>query len=239
MIPRPEGEKQEPRAATKEAAAGKPTRRSAGGRAAGGANPAPARQAPAPEEAAAERPVIRDKRRVDPESGQVREPQAAAVKDAAEPSGAATATEGDDQLRGQLAERTADLQRLQAEYANYRKRVDRDRENAREIILASVLGELLPVLDDIGRARDHGELEGGFKGVGESLEQVATKLGLQPFGEVGEAFDPMVHEALMHSYSPDVAETTCVAVLQPGYRLGQRVIRPARVAVAEPESGGE
>jgi molecular chaperone GrpE len=136
-----------------------------------------------------------------------------------------------------LAERTADLQRLQAEYANYRKRVERDRLAVREQALANVLNELVPVLDDVGRAREHGELVGGFKSVAESLEGIASKLGLTSFGEAGEPFDPMLHEALMHSYSPDVTEPTAVQILQPGYRVGERIIRPARVAVAEP--GGD
>lgn len=137
-------------------------------------------------------------------------------------------------LSDRLAERTADLQRIQAEYANYRKRVDRDRAAMRELSIASVLGELLPVLDDIGRAREHGELTGGFKSVAESLEVAVTKLGLITYGQAGEPFDPNVHEALMHSYSPDVTDTTCVQVLQPGYKVGERILRPARVAVAEP-----
>ena len=140
-----------------------------------------------------------------------------------------------DALTRDLAERTADLQRLQAEYANYRKRVDRDREASRDLASAAVLTELLPVLDDIGRARIHGELEGGFKLVGESLEATVARLGLETFGEVGEAFDPMVHEAIAHSHSDEVTEATCVEVFQPGYRLRDKVIRPARVAVAEPE----
>jgi molecular chaperone GrpE len=144
-----------------------------------------------------------------------------------------------DQARTALGERTADLQRLQAEYQNYRRRVERDRIAVREIAIANLLTELLPVLDDIGRARDHGELVGGFKSVGESLETVAAKLGLQQFGKEGEPFDPLVHEALMHSYSPDVTQTTCVQILQPGYRIGERTIRPARVAVAEPQPGAQ
>ncbi|UGY92703.1 nucleotide exchange factor GrpE [Streptomyces gobiensis] len=142
-----------------------------------------------------------------------------------------------DQARTALNERTADLQRLQAEFANYRRRVERDRVSVKEVAIANLLTELLPVLDDIGRARDHGELVGGFKSVAESLEMVAAKMGLQQFGKEGEPFDPMVHEALMHSYSPDVTETTCVQILQPGYRIGERTIRPARVGVAEPQPG--
>jgi molecular chaperone GrpE len=155
-----------------------------------------------------------------------------------ENAGTASATARSDgavaDLAVKLAERTADLQRVQAEYANYRKRVDRDRTAVRELALASVLVELLPVLDDIGRARDHDELTGGFKAVADSLESAVGKLGLTTFGKAGEAFDPNVHEALMHAYSADVTEPTCVQVLQPGYKVGERILRPARVAVAEP-----
>jgi molecular chaperone GrpE len=144
-----------------------------------------------------------------------------------------------DQVRMALNERTMDLQRLQAEYQNYRRRVERDRVTVKELAVANLLGELLPVLDDIGRAREHGELVGGFKSVAESLETVAAKMGLMQFGKEGEPFDPLIHEALMHSYAPDVTETTCVSILQPGYRFGERTIRPARVAVAEPQPGAQ
>ncbi|BFO13807.1 nucleotide exchange factor GrpE [Streptomyces sp. KM77-8] len=144
-----------------------------------------------------------------------------------------------DQARSALGERTADLQRLQAEFQNYRRRVERDRVAVKEVAVANLLTELLPVLDDVGRARDHGELVGGFKSVAESLETVIAKMGLQQFGKEGEPFDPTIHEALMHSYAPDVTETTCVAILQPGYRIGERTIRPARVAVAEPQPGAQ
>ncbi len=125
---------------------------------------------------------------------------------------------------------------MQAEYANYRRRVERDRESVRELALVNVLSNLLPVLDDIDRARQHGELEGGFKAVGEALEAVVGKLGLERYGAPGEPFDPTVHEALTHAYAPDVEGPTAVAILQPGYRMGLRIVRPARVAVAEPES---
>lgn len=144
-----------------------------------------------------------------------------------------------DQARKALEERTADLQRLQAEFQNYRRRVERDRITVKEVAIANLLTGLLPVLDDVGRAREHGELLGGFKSVAESLETVAAKMGLLQFGKEGEPFDPTIHEALMHSYAPDVTETTCVAILQPGYRIGDRTIRPARVAVAEPQPGAQ
>jgi molecular chaperone GrpE len=93
------------------------------------------------------------------------------------------------------------------------------------------------VLDAIGQAREHGELSGGFKSVADSLQGALTKLGLVSYGQRGDIFDPKIHEALMHSYSPDVTEDTCVEVLQPGYRVGERILRPARVAVAEPATG--
>ncbi len=211
-------------------------------------------------------PVIRDRRRIDPATGEVRDtgqpgPQRGPGPAGGQPKpgkhsvskpGAAAAGTGSDQGSGtggaaaagpagepdqtavRLAERTADLQRLQAEYANYRKRVERDRLAVREQALANVLHELLPVLDDIGRAREHGELTGGFKSVAESLEGIVIKLGLTAFGENGDPFDPTLHEALLHSYSADVTEPTCVQILQPGYRVGERIVRPARVAVAEP-----
>ncbi|MFI6321380.1 nucleotide exchange factor GrpE [Nonomuraea sp. NPDC050556] len=169
-----------------------------------------------------EEPVIRDNRKIDPETGEAR-------KSAPEPE------QQEAPEAGLLAERTADLQRLQAEYTNYRRRVERDRIAVREQSVASALVELLPVLDDIGRARDHGEVTGGFAKVAESLEAAVTKLGLTSYGQKGDPFDPTIHEALMHSYSPDVTEPTCIDVLQPGYRIGERVLRPARVAVAEPE----
>ena len=140
-------------------------------------------------------------------------------------------------LAAQLAERTADLQRLQAEYANYRKRVDRDRAAVREQAVAGTLAGLLPVLDAIDQARDHGELSGGFKSVADSLQSALGRLGLVTYGEKGDPFDPKIHEALTHSYSSDVAEDTCVEILQPGYKVGDRILRPARVAVAEPATG--
>ena len=190
-------------------------------------------------------PVVRDKRRIDPVTGELRATPPAAEagaepgpEEVAAPTGIATDPDGTgaqvEALRAQLAERTADLQRLQADFVNYRKRVERDRLAIQEVALANVLANLLPVLDDIGRAREHGELEGGFKSVADALEATVGKLGLTPFGEPGEPFDPVVHEALTHSYSADVAAPTCVAIYQPGYRLGERVLRPARVGVAEP-----
>jgi molecular chaperone GrpE len=172
--------------------------------------------------------------------GAANEPQAAAAAPtpAATPAGtpAAEPTEANE-LRTQVAERTADLQRLQAEYANYRKRVDRDRATVREQAVAGALTELLPVLDAINQAHEHGELSGGFKSVADSLQAAVGKLGLVSYGQRGDAFDPKIHEALSYSDSPDVTEDTCVEIFQPGYKVGERILRPARVAVAAPGSG--
>jgi molecular chaperone GrpE len=186
-----------------------------------------------------EQPVVRDKRRVhfDPASGAVsQEPTGGGPASAGPPDPFGIGADSIElsQLRADLAERTADLQRLQAEYANYRKRVDRDREAVRDFAVGEALAALLPVLDDIGRAREHGELEGGFRQVAEALDAAIAKLGLTRFGQPGEPFDPTQHDALMHSYSDEVTEPTAVQILQPGYSYGGRVIRPARVAVAEP-----
>jgi len=130
---------------------------------------------------------------------------------------------------------TEDLQRLQADYSNYRKRVDRDRAVAYELAVASVLNELLPILDDLDRARTHGELEGGFKSVADQIENAVTKIGLVKFGEAGTPFDPQIHEALMHLTSSEVTEATATEILQKGYKYKERVLRPARVTVTDPE----
>ena len=130
---------------------------------------------------------------------------------------------------------TADLQRLQAEYSNYRKRVERDRTVASEIAVAAVLSELLSTLDDIDRAAQHGELTGGFKSVADQLISTTTKLGLEKYGTDGDEFDPQIHEALMHETSAEVKVATASKILQPGYKFKERVLRPARVSVTDPE----
>jgi molecular chaperone GrpE len=194
-----------------------------------------------------ERVVVRDKRRLDPLSGEVRSGAAGTTAGPAQGTAPAdvgtvaerVAAEGEalnaaeDQLAAEL---TADLQRVSAEYANYRKRVERDRLAVIEMATAGVLAELLPLLDDVERARQHGDLTGPFQAVGEGLETVVGKLGLEKYGAVGEPFDPSVHEALMQAEpDPTASVAVCAAVLQPGYRLkGGRVLRPARVSVAEP-----
>ncbi len=138
-------------------------------------------------------------------------------------------------LRSQLEERTGDLQRITAEYTNYRRRVDRDRQIAITWAKAQVAGELLTVLDDIERAEAHGDLSGAFKAVADKVVAGLQAHGLEPFGTVGDGFDPDVHEAVQHSTSPDVEGPTVTVVLRRGYRFGERVLRPAMVVVTENE----
>ena len=140
--------------------------------------------------------------------------------------------------RAAVAGLTNDLQRLQAEYVNYKRRVDRDRELVKQNATFSVLSALMPVLDDVDRAREHGELEGGFKAIADALERAVTAQGLVKFGKPGDEFDPRFHEALMHSHSADVTTTTCQNIISAGYLIGDRVVRPARVTVVDPEPAG-
>jgi len=135
-----------------------------------------------------------------------------------------------------VATLTSDLQRLQAEYANYRKRIERDRLVAHEMAIAAVLTELLALLDDVDRAETHGELSGGFKAVADQLNAITTRIGLEKFGTEGAAFDPQIHEALMHESSADVTVATATKILQPGYKYKERILRPARVSVTDPAS---
>jgi molecular chaperone GrpE len=149
----------------------------------------------------------------------------------------APAADGLDQLQQALAERTSDLQRLQAEYLNYKRRVDRDRELLRQNATYFALAPIVEVLDTIDRAREHGELEEGFQAVAEQLERVVAKSGLVKYGEPGDAFDPRFHEALSHiGEDPDVEVTTCKVIAKAGYRIGDRVVRAAQVLVVDPVS---
>jgi len=141
-----------------------------------------------------------------------------------------------DQETDPVAVLTSDLQRLQAEYANYKKRVERDRAISHELAIGSVLAEFLSVLDDIDRAESHGELSGGFKAVADQINAVTARIGLEKYGTEGEPFDPQIHEALLHDTSADVAVATASKILQPGYKYKERILRPARVAVTDPEN---
>jgi molecular chaperone GrpE len=138
-------------------------------------------------------------------------------------------------LRSELDERLRDLQRVTAEYANYRKRVERDRALMAEQATGLVIATLLPILDDLDRARDHGDLVGPFGAVADQLTAALGKFGLNAFGEVGDRFDPTRHEAVAHETKSDVTEPTCTTVMRRGYLLGDRLLRPALVAVADPE----
>ncbi|MBT2443932.1 nucleotide exchange factor GrpE [Streptomyces sp. ISL-36] len=195
--------------------------------------------------------VIRDNRRIDPVTLRPRKPdhadRASAERETRSPKedtapGAERAPvetgTREAGLEAQLAERTDDLQRLKAEYDNYRKRVRRDRLAIREIAVANVLGGLLPVLDAIDQAREHGEVTGGLKAVSEVLEGRLAALGLEPVGTVGEPFDPARHEAVTHEVSDTVDRPTCSALLRRGYRVGQQLLRPAQVTVTEPPGPG-
>jgi molecular chaperone GrpE len=199
--------------------------------------------------------VIRDRRRIDPRTGAVRTPDSAdggaggaagAAGGAGRERGgevrsdAATVTDfGAAELQAQLDERTADLQRVTAEYANYRKRVDRDRAAVEAYAKAQVVLDLLPVLDDLERAEAHGDLNGPFKSVADKLSDALQKSGLEAYGHEGEEFDPALHEAVQHSTSPDVDGPTVTAVLRRGYKFGERVLRPAMVAVTDHEPAAE
>lgn len=176
---------------------------------------------------------------------QIAGPEGTGGGEASEATGTSDASVGSADLPGgeeasletQLAERTADLQRLQAEYVNYRKRVERDRAHARTAGEAAVLRSLLTVLDDIGRADKHGELEGGFKAVADALQQAVKAHRLESFGAPGEVFDPRLHEALFHAgESTEVEETTIDSVVRAGYRIGDDVLRHAQVGVVDPAS---
>jgi molecular chaperone GrpE len=182
-----------------------------------------------------ERVVIRDKRKIDPVTGTARPESLPEV--AAEPADEAGQVPMVEAAL--LDERTRDLQRVQAEYANYRKRTDRDRLVAGELAIGRVLGELLPVLDDIDRARAHGDLTGALKAVADHLDGIFAKLGLEAFGEVGDPFDPAIHDAVLHTESDEVSEPTCTTVMRPGYKYGQRLLRPAMVGVSEPATPTE
>lgn len=139
-----------------------------------------------------------------------------------------------DQVIDPVATLTNDLQRLQAEYANYRKRIERDRLVAHEMAIGAVLTELLALLDAVDLAEQHGEVTGGFKAVSDQLNAITSRIGLEKYGSEGEAFDPQIHEALMHETSADVALPTATKILQPGYKYKERILRPARVSVTDP-----
>jgi molecular chaperone GrpE len=180
--------------------------------------------------------VIRDNRKIDPVTGEARKASPANPGADAVPGAGAISSE-DEVPKAEallLEERTRDLQRVQAEYANYRKRAERDRLAAGEVAVGRSLAELLPVIDDLDRARAHGDLTGPLKAVADKLEAAFTKLGLEAFGQVGDPFDPSIHEAVLHDESDSVTVPTCTTVMRQGYRHRDRLLRPAMVGVTDP-----
>jgi molecular chaperone GrpE len=213
-----------------------------------------------PRDDEAPRVVIRDKRRIDPVSGTVRVPAGeqpagtsapgpstsqlreeqmseheTPVVDEA-PSATPVASTEDGDLESRLAERTDDLKRVTAEYANYRRRVDRDRSLVVDQAAERFALQLFPIVDDIERARDHGDLTGAFKVVADRVLGLLDGLGVESFGKAGDAFDPSLHEAVIHDTSSEVDVPTATTVLRQGFRRGDRVLRTAMVAVTDPES---
>lgn len=218
--------------------------------------------APHDEEPQGRGPVIRDKRRIDPETGAAREPRADATDTQPQPA-EADGTESDSSFGGDVgdalpggtagdahpdtalaAERLEEMRRMQAEFVNFRNRTQREREGDKARATGAVVEALLPVMDDIHSAREHGDLADGtpFAAIADKLEQALGRFGVERTGHVGEVFDPTVHEALMHlpADSPGVTlpegatEMTIVQVMQPGFKVGDQVVRAARVAVADP-----
>jgi molecular chaperone GrpE len=167
---------------------------------------------------------ISDKRRIDPQTGQPRDESAAGQ----------VSGETSSETPDKVSELTADLQRITAEYANYRKRVDRDRELIRDMSTSVALEQLIPILDDISRAREHGDLTGTFSTVADALSAVTKRLGLVEFGKVDEDFDPSIHEALSTMEDNSVESQKVGTVSQVGYKVGERILRPARVIVKQP-----
>lgn len=155
----------------------------------------------------------------------------------AEAAGEEPAGTGASDVEAQLAERTEDLQRLNAEYTNYRRRTERDRQVVIETAKAKVIADMLPVLDDLELAREHGDLEGPLKAFADKFYSTLEKHDLAAFGEEGDAFDPEVHEAVQDLSSGD--EQVLGTVLRKGYRVGDRLVRNAMVIIADPsdESG--
>lgn len=198
-----------------------------------------------------ERISVKDNRRIDPKTGQVRQSAEGGAAGPVPADGTAAAGEGgvipegstgnaptSDELaaaRQEAAERTADLQRITAEYANYRKRADRDKQAAATAGKAAVMNELLAVLDDLDRAEEHGDLTGGFKTVADKLTGILERLGLKHYGAPGDEFDPMIHDAVQFATSAEVDHPTVTTVLRLGYLFEERVLRPAVVVVTGPE----
>ena len=176
---------------------------------------------------------VTDRRRIDPDTGEVRAPAGAAGEESGAEVEAEAVAETAAAADAQVAELTADLQRIAAEYKNYRDRVQREIADSRVRGRVDVVTELIPTFDDLDRAAEHGDLTGPVKALADNLDAALTRVGVQRYGSAGEAFDPEIHEALTHTGGEGLEQPTVSTVYQPGYRLGDRIIRPARVAVTE------
>ena len=182
-----------------------------------------------------EQVTVTDKRRIDPETGQVRHVASGAAPRGAAPDAADPKAGPGEATADKVAELTADLQRVQADYANYRKRALRDQEAIAERAKAAVVSQLLGVLDDLDRARSHGDLESGpLKLVADKLLSVLTGLGLAAFGAEGDDFDPVLHEAVQHEGDGSEGSKPVIGnVMRHGYKLGDQVLRHALVGVVD------
>ena len=182
-----------------------------------------------------EQVTITDKRRIDPETGEVRQSASGPAPSGSEAFAGETPEEAD-----KAAELLADLQRVQADFANYRKRALRDQQAATDRAKATVVSQLLGALDDLERARTHGDLESGpLKSVADKLDGALNGLGLEAFGAEGEDFDPVLHEAVQHEGDGGPGSKPVIGtVMRRGYKLGEHVLRNALVGVVDTFSGG-
>lgn len=183
-----------------------------------------------------EEPLVTDKRRIDPETGELRSPAPEAEQADGELSeeDLGILAEAERDLVAEYRERAA---RAEAELANFRTRVERDRQANRETVIVEVIRSLLPAVDDLDRADQHGDLAGTpLELVAQKIRQSFERYGMVAVGEVGEAFDPAKHEAMVHMPSAEVSVDTVADVIEVGYMLGERLIRPAKVAVHSPQS---
>lgn len=179
-----------------------------------------------------ETPVVNDKRRVDPETGDVRSPSPEGEPEALDDEDLHILDEAERDLVGEYRDRAA---RAEAELANFRSRVERDRQSNRDAIIVEVIRSLLPAIDDLDRAEKHGDLAGTpLEIVSQKMRQSFERYGMSPVGNVGEVFDPAIHEAMVHMPSDEVQVDTVSDVIEVGYQLGERLIRPAKVAVSSP-----
>lgn len=185
--------------------------------------------------------TVTDKRRIDPVTGEVRDPAKASAPTGPAPDPAPAAEQSAEQANDtdEVAELKSTLQRVKAEYDNYRKRTLRDQQMIADRAKVAVVSQLLGVLDDLDRARSHGDLESGpLKAVADKLSGALDQLGLTAFGEEGDEFDPALHEAVQHE--GDGTHPVVGTVMRRGYKVGEQVVRHAMVGVVDtvPADGG-